>query len=47
VLQVNNVDKRDWVKKLYKTVKNYKAKVATKMKSSIRTVAVDRARADG
>jgi hypothetical protein len=47
VLQAGNVEKKEWVQKLYKSVKVYRSKVASKMKSSIREVAIDRAARDG
>lgn len=47
VLQAGNVEKREWVKKLYKSVKQYKTKVASKMKSTIRDIATERAACDG
>lgn len=47
MLQAGDVEKREWVKTLYKSVKQYKAKISSKMKTSIRNVAMERADRDG
>jgi len=47
VLQAGSTEKREWVKTLYRSVKQYKMKVANTMKSNIRTVAAEQAARDG
>lgn len=46
-LQMSNLDKREWVKKMYKSIKNYKARIAEGMKSIIKNVVTERSRFDG
>lgn len=46
-LQISNIDKREWVKKMYRSIKNYKARIAEGMKNIVKNVVTERVRFDG
>jgi len=44
LLQLPNMDRREWIRRMYQNVKNYKLRIGQQMKANIKHLVTERAR---